>query len=414
MPPKKLLIVTQLYYPDTFGGSERIVAEHARLLAARGHQVTVLVHRDRQELPPQEVIDGVRVIRYGRPVLRKFIGKSVVDLLAAPKAFEALLSVWVPDAVVLHHPFPAAGFFRSAYARAFPSVYVFHASVYKELQLDRTFGGISRSLLGRLVGLVGAPLQLALVKAAEHKALSRADRIVALSQFSLRLLAETYPDVAGKAREIPGGVDLVTFAPRPSRRALRLQLGIPEDADLVFTVRRLVPRMGLPLLIEACAAVRQKNAKLLCIVGGAGPDDAKLKAKVKQMKLEPAVRFAGSIPVGRLPDYYGAADLYVLPTIAYEGLGLTTLEALASGLPVVGTPVGATPEILGPIDPSSVAAAVTPEALAAAIVAYFALPPQERERRRQAVRRYAEEHWQWERSVDALEAVLAELPPARV
>lgn len=414
MEGKKILIVSQLYFPDTFGGSERVVAEHARLLAARGHQVVVLVHRDRAELPAEETIDGVRVIRYGRPLLRKLMGKSFVDLLAVPKAFEALLAEWVPDAVILHHPFPGAGYFRSAYSRAFPAVYVFHASVYKELQLDRKFGSISRSLLGKIVGIVGTPLQLAVTKAQEHKALARSERILTLSRFSLKLLAETYPDVAGKAQEIPGGVDLVAFSPRPSRRALRIHLGIPEDADLALTVRRLVPRMGLPLLIDACIAAREKHPKLICLIGGSGPDDAKLRGIIKRKRAEHVVRLIGSIPVGRLADYYGAADLYVLPTIAYEGLGLTTLEALASGLPVVGTPVGATPDILQPINPAFVADAATPDALARAMSAYLRLPEAERAARRAQVRRYAEDHWRWERSVEALEAVLADLPPPRV
>ena len=204
----------------------------------------------------------------------------------------------------------------------------------------------------------------------------------------------------------------MTFAPRPSRRALRIHLGIPEDADLVFSVRRLVPRMGLPLLIDACIAARQKHPNVFCLIGGSGPDEAKLKNLVRQKKAENIVRLIGNIPVGRLSDYYGAADLYVLPTIAYEGLGLTTLEALASGLPVVGTPVGATPEILGPINRAYVAEAADADALARAMTAYLDLPEAERVNRRAEVRRYAEEHWRWEHSVEALESVLAELPPS--
>ncbi len=414
MTAKKLLIVTQLYYPDTFGGSERVVYEQARLLAKHGHEVVVLVHRDRAELPLEESMDGVRIIRYGRPLLRALIGKSLVDWLAVAPAFERLLAEWVPDAVILHHPFPAAGYFRSAYSRAFPSVYVFHASVYKELQLDRTFGGITRSALGRVVGLVATPLLFALTKAAEHAALRRADRIVAFSGFSLSVLGDTYPKVAGKAERIPGGVDLATYVPRPSRRALRLHLDIPEDAALALSVRRLVPRMGLPLLIEACGIVRRRVPKLVCLIGGVGPEEVKLKRLVRTRKLEHVVRFLGPVPAARLPDFYGAADLYVLPTIAYEGLGLTTLEALASGLPVVGTPVGATPEVLGPLDRSLVAAEATAEALAASMEAQLAKPPAEQERLRAAARTYAERHFRWEDSVGALEDVLATLPPPRV
>ena len=68
-----------------------------------------------------------------------------------------------------------------------------------------------------------------------------------------------------------------------------------------------------------------------------------------------------------LRDWYRAADLVVLPTVAYEGFGMVTAEALATGTPVVGTPVGATPELLEPLDPRLVAAGSDPDALAAAI-----------------------------------------------
>jgi glycosyltransferase involved in cell wall biosynthesis len=54
-----------------------------------------------------------------------------------------------------------------------------------------------------------------------------------------------------------------------------------------------------------------------------------------------------------LADWYRAADLFVLPTTAYEGFGMATVEALASGTPAVGTAIGATPEVLGPLDRGS-------------------------------------------------------------
>jgi glycosyltransferase involved in cell wall biosynthesis len=79
------------------------------------------------------------------------------------------------------------------------------------------------------------------------------------------------------------------------------------------------------------------------------------------------VSFPGRVSENDLRDWYRAADVFVLPTIAYEGFGMVTVEALASGTPVVGTPVGATPELLEPLEPRLVAGGDDPPSLAAAI-----------------------------------------------
>jgi glycosyltransferase involved in cell wall biosynthesis len=72
----------------------------------------------------------------------------------------------------------------------------------------------------------------------------------------------------------------------------------------------------------------------------------------------------GFVPEADLPALYAAADFSVVPTVALEGFGLVTVESLASGTPVLGTPVGATPEILEPLDHRFVFAAATAEAMA--------------------------------------------------
>jgi glycosyltransferase involved in cell wall biosynthesis len=79
------------------------------------------------------------------------------------------------------------------------------------------------------------------------------------------------------------------------------------------------------------------------------------------------VRFVGRVAEDELLDWYRAADLFVLPTVAYEGFGMVTVKALASGTPVVGTPAGATPELLEPLDQRLVARGSDPDSLAAAI-----------------------------------------------
>ena len=119
-------------------------------------------------------------------------------------------------------------------------------------------------------------------------------------------------------------------------------MGLPEDKFILFTVRNLVPRMGLENLISAFEIVQSGRTDLLLIIGGEGPLEPALKEQTRQCGVEEFVRFVGYIPDEDLPSYYQMADLFILPTIELEGFGLVTVEALASGLPVLGTPVGGT------------------------------------------------------------------------
>jgi glycosyltransferase involved in cell wall biosynthesis len=96
-----------------------------------------------------------------------------------------------------------------------------------------------------------------------------------------------------------------------------------------------------------------------------------LEAQVAALGLQNCVYFAGFVPDDELPLYYQAADLFVLPTRSLEGFGLITLEAFASELPVVGTPVGATPELLAQADPRLILSGSRPETIASGIVRYF-------------------------------------------
>jgi len=166
--------------------------------------------------------------------------------------------------------------------------------------------------------------------------------------------------------------------------------------------------MGLGNLVEAMGIIRRTRPDVVCLIGGKGPLREALEERVCELDLKEAVRFAGFISDEDLPDVYGAADLFVLPTAALEGFGLVTVEALACGTPVVGTPIGGTPEILRGLDPRLVLSGTSPEAIADGVLANLERLRGDG-RARAMCREYAADRYAWPKIVERLEVMLQEV-----
>lgn len=139
---------------------------------------------------------------------------------------------------------------------------------------------------------------------------------------------------------IPQGVDAERFVRKSSR--LREELGFGLADRILLSVGRQVPGKGFEFLLEGFARAAAKRADLRLLVAGDGVLLPALKKRAEQLGLAERVRFAGRIEHERLPDYYGAADLFLLLS-EYENFSNTVLEAMACGLPVVATDVGGFP-----------------------------------------------------------------------
>jgi glycosyltransferase involved in cell wall biosynthesis len=202
----------------------------------------------------------------------------------------------------------------------------------------------------------------------ERATIRSCDSFLVLSQFSKNLLAKTYQIPKSKITIIPAGIDINKFCPTQNKQLVRRQLNLPHNIPILFTIRRLVARMGLENLIEAMSLVT-KERNVLLIIGGKGYLEAQLKKLISKYRLEEHVKLIGYIPDDTLPLYYQAADLFVLPTVAYEGFGLVTLEALSCGIPAIGTKVGGTVEILEKFDNKLLVSSNNPKNLAQGIIA---------------------------------------------
>ena len=190
-----------------------------------------------------------------------------------------------------------------------------------------------------------------LMRRIEKLILFKATRVIALSEYMRERVLEIHNYPEDRVLKIPGGVDLDYYrVPSEGKKAAKDAAKVPLNKTVFLTVRNLVPRMGLETLIESFSQSSVLREKGLLLIGGRGFLEETLKAQVESANLQDAVRFLGYIAEKDLPLFYQASDFFVLPTRELEGFGLVNLEAMASGTPVLGTPVGGIPEVIGLFD----------------------------------------------------------------
>jgi glycosyltransferase involved in cell wall biosynthesis len=183
-------------------------------------------------------------------------------------------------------------------------------------------------------------------KAVEQRVYRHADRFIVLSQAFAELLAENYRVDPKKISVVSGSVDLQRFNPEISRKEARVRLGWPVDRPILFSARRLAARMGLDRLIAAMTEVIRRQPDVILYIAGRGPLEPMLQRQINESGLRNHVHLLGFISDNTLPIAYRAANINVVPTVALEGFGLTTAEALAAGTPSMVTPVGGLPEVV--------------------------------------------------------------------
>lgn len=174
--------------------------------------------------------------------------------------------------------------------------------------------------------------------------------------------------------QVPPGVDTTRFQPLGDarRRAIRQDMGLAEDAFLVVSYSRLVPRKGMDTLVRAAASAAVTEPTLRVVIGGAGRDRARLERLARRMKAP--VSFLGRVDDERLPDWLGASDLFVMDCrsrwfgFEQEGFGIVFLEAAACGVAqVAGLSGGSHEAVRDGLTGVVVANSRSPDTLATAI-----------------------------------------------
>ena len=140
--------------------------------------------------------------------------------------------------------------------------------------------------------------------------------------------------VTAPIQVIPNGVNLVPYL-KLERRMERSQFGIPADHILMIYIGRLAPEKNLAFLLRAFAGTAEAFEKVHLMLVGDGPEKEDLEDRTKHLSLEDRVTFTGSIPYQDVPAYLAMADAFVTASVT-EVHPLSIIEAMASGLPVLG------------------------------------------------------------------------------
>jgi glycosyltransferase involved in cell wall biosynthesis len=174
------------------------------------------------------------------------------------------------------------------------------------------------------------------------EALSCADRVIAVSEDLARNVVAlgARPE---KVHVVYNGVDSTLFYPGPRHEARR-RLGLAEAGRMVLFIGNLVPVKSIHTLLTASSLLARDGLTHTVAIIGSGPLRDSLAQQARDLGIEHHVRFVGSLDHASLPDWYRAANVFVLPSVS-EGVPNVLLEAIASGTPFVASDVGGIPEV---------------------------------------------------------------------
>jgi glycosyltransferase involved in cell wall biosynthesis len=384
MVQTQLCIVTHTFLPHV-GGIEKVVNEQSKRLRTKNFEPTVITSRI--GTPKNYSVDGVPVECYEslNTGFRLGIPYSIPTIASFPIFIKT-----VNQSKIVHahgHPYLTslvAGKLAKIYAK--PLVLTQHNTFIEYNNMFDRVENLNDFTIGK-------------------QNLQNADKIIAISnatkEYVLRLGAKPK-----KVRVVYNGVDLARFRPIVGKREeMRKKLGIPQNAIVVLTVRRLVYKNGVDTLIDSANVVIKKNGRIVFLTVGKGPDSDDVKLRIQQFGIDGNFKLAGFVSDEDLPFYYNAADLFVLPSKSGEGLPLVAMEAMACGLPVVATDVGGIREVLindyGKLVPPN-----QPELLASAILDFAAL---DFSSRKKDLRAMMEEKFSWDANVARLVEIYEEL-----
>ncbi|WP_284641723.1 glycosyltransferase family 4 protein [Paenibacillus silviterrae] len=373
----KILATGMEWFEHIPGGLNQYYADYLKAMTDCGHQMEGLLTGEGRTLPPAP--DYIRDVMSREAKLTTFS-----RIQAFYRTGKERTTLFQPQVFNPHFALYASLLSRSVIPGHIPIVTHFHGPwAHESLVEDGSHAKLKNYV------------RFTVKKRIEQAAYRRSDAFIVLSEYFRGILAGEFGIDRSRIHVIPGAADTERFRPARDREGLRRRMGLSPDARVLFSARRLVRRMGIDHLIRAMREVCAAVPEAVLMVAGAGPLEEELRSLIAEQGLQRSVRLLGRVSNEELVEWYQAADFSVVPTVALEGFGLVTTEALSCGTPVLGTPYGGTKEILEGLSGQLLFRDHSPEAIAHKLVSVLTgdCPVPSRE----ACREYVLQHYTWPR-----------------
>jgi glycosyltransferase involved in cell wall biosynthesis len=199
------------------------------------------------------------------------------------------------------------------------------------------------------------------------KLIESAMAVVTVSDYSVRLLQELFPQSAPKIHRVYNGVDLSRFHPSD----------FAADPPVIISIGRLIEKKGFGDLISACGLLRSRGRNFKCLIIGEGPLEQALRSQITAAGPKDTVELTGPQSQAQIIELLAHASVFALPCVrdadgGMDNLPTVIMEAMAAGLPVISTPLGGIPEMVEAGVTGELVAEHDPPALSAAIESLLA------------------------------------------
>lgn len=344
----RVLVVADVSAEVVHGGAERMLHHHIRALVQAGFQVSVLTRQPTPDAALEINLKHSSVIEYRLAFSGDKGYEGLKQLrLEAKKWWKKHQGEF--DKVVAEQPFVMWALLKAGCA--LPRLQVCHSFAFEEYE---TRHALSSTWKHRLTTYAMRKL--------EKKVYQSASRLLVLSAFMQNRFLAFFGTSFEKSVVVAGAAE--QLEPFDEQNYNHLRQTLAWKTPVVTTLRNLVPRTGVDLLMQVALIIKMKGIDLRWVLMGDGALLASMQNMAKALGVDDAITFTGFLSEVEVKERLFAADIFMVPTRGLEGFGLVTLEANACGLPVLATPIAANTELVPNIMFNQLADDASPAALA--------------------------------------------------